>query len=55
MSPGDIDPSLRTGEPLLESLDDGFSPPPAVPDSAPGPDAQAATPLEPGLGSQSPF
>lgn len=23
----DIDPSLRTSEPLLESLDDGFSPP----------------------------
>jgi hypothetical protein len=28
MSPADIDPSLRAAEPLLESLDDGFSPPP---------------------------
>jgi hypothetical protein len=55
MSPGDIDPSLRTGEPLLESLDDGFSPPPTVPDPAPAPDAQAGTAPECGLGSQSPF
>lgn len=28
MSPADIDPSLRTGEPQFERLDDGFSPPP---------------------------
>jgi len=27
MIPADIDPSLCTGEPLLERLDDGFSPP----------------------------
>ena len=27
MNPHDIDPSLRASEPLLESLDDGFSPP----------------------------
>jgi hypothetical protein len=28
MTPADIDASLRSAEPLLESLDDGFSPPP---------------------------
>jgi hypothetical protein len=28
MIPADIDASLSTGEPLLDSLDDGFSPPP---------------------------
>jgi len=27
MIPADIDPSLCSGEPLLESLEDGFSPP----------------------------
>lgn len=27
MIPADIDPSLCTGEPTLDSLDDGFSPP----------------------------
>ena len=49
----DIDPSLRA-EPLLESLDDGFSPPP------PGTDEPAAqqpgtVPAEPVLGGKSPF
>jgi hypothetical protein len=41
MIPADIDPSLCAGEPLLDSLDDGFSPPvreqaqvPAQPDPA---------------------
>jgi hypothetical protein len=28
MIPADIDASLSSGEPRLESLDDGFSPPP---------------------------
>jgi hypothetical protein len=27
MIPADIDPSLCTGEPTLDSLEDGFSPP----------------------------
>jgi hypothetical protein len=27
MIPADIDPSLSSGEPRLESLEDGFSPP----------------------------
>lgn len=31
MIPDDVDPSLRTGEPKLERLDDGFSPPPQEP------------------------
>lgn len=32
MNPQDIDPSLRTAEPLRESLDDGFSPPAGAPE-----------------------
>lgn len=31
MTPQDIDPSLRTAEPLLETLEDGFSPPADAP------------------------
>ncbi len=49
-----IDPSLCTGEPLLESLDDGFSPPAdarAPQESQSGP----AEPADPVLGPQSPF
>lgn len=57
MTPSDIDPSLRAAEPLLESLEDGFSPPivkEAQQDPAPsGP--QAAAPAEPQLGAKSPF
>lgn len=55
MIPDDIDPSLRTGEPMLESLDDGFSPPareapPQVPDEG---DTGLAPELT--LGKKSPF
>lgn len=50
MVPGDVDPSLRTGEPRLERLDDGFSPPPQEP--AP---ALPEEPAEPVLTSKSPF
>jgi hypothetical protein len=32
MNPHDIDPSLRATEPLLESLDDGFSAPVVSPE-----------------------
>ena len=40
MIPDDVEPSLRTGEPKLERLDDGFSPPqqqpaPVAPEEAP--------------------
>jgi hypothetical protein len=54
MIPADIDPSLCAGEPLLESLDDGFSPPPR--DEAPG-EAQsdAPQPADLALGPKSPF
>jgi hypothetical protein len=34
MQPADIDPSLCSGEPLGERLDDGFSPPPQEPQPA---------------------
>jgi hypothetical protein len=53
MIPNDIDPSLRTGEPMLESLDDGFSPPThdTQPPQAAG--QEAAAPPE--LGPKSPF
>lgn len=55
MIPNDIDPSLRAGEPLLESLEDGFSPP--VHDAPPQPaaDADAALPAEAALGPKSAF
>jgi hypothetical protein len=48
----DIDPSLRTGEPMLESLDDGFSPPLREPQPEP---AEAEPGAEPLLGPQSQF
>ena len=56
MCPDDIDPSLRAGEPLLESLEDGFSPPvPAVERVEPAADGQPALPPESVLGPKSPF
>jgi hypothetical protein len=55
MSPNDIDPSLRTGEPLLESLDDGFSPPPRPAEPPPAAQAEGAGPPERTLGNKSPF
>lgn len=55
MSPDDIDPSLRAGEPLLESLDDGFSPPPHVAHGPPEGEAESVAPSEPALGPKSPF
>jgi hypothetical protein len=55
MRPNDIDPSLCAGEPLLETLDDGFSPPPRSVESPPATDAQGAQPPEQALGTQSPF
>ncbi|GAB3767458.1 hypothetical protein GCM10028796_29230 [Ramlibacter monticola] len=50
----DIDPSLRAGEPLLESLEDGFSPPPSA-EGPPVAEAEPAASPEPALGSKSPF
>ncbi len=51
----DIDPSLRTGEPMLESLDDGFSPPQReTPLEPPEQAAEMAAP-ESVLGTKSPF
>lgn len=49
----DVDPSLRA-EPLLESLDDGFSPPAHTPDETPAEHA-VQPPAEPALGTKSPF
>jgi hypothetical protein len=53
MNHADIDPSLCAAEPLLESLEDGFSPP------LPDPQALAlqtpAAPAEPALGTKSAF
>jgi hypothetical protein len=54
MKHADVDASLRNAEPLLESLDDGFSPPAeSVPEAADAaePDAQA----QPALGPQTAF
>jgi hypothetical protein len=55
MSPDDIDPSLRAGEPLLESLDDGFSPPPRSAETSPATEADLGLPPELALGPKSPF
>lgn len=55
MSPNDIDPTLRTGEPLLESLDDGFSPPRRDNEGSPAPQPDPGQPPEFALGPQSPF
>ena len=43
MNHADVDPSLCSGEPTLETLDDGFAPPlPEAPqDTAPAPSAEA--------------
>jgi hypothetical protein len=54
MIAADIDPSLRTGEPLLERIDDGFSPP--AHGTQPAPLSPAAPePAAPALGAKSPF
>jgi hypothetical protein len=51
----DIDPSLCAGEPLLESLDDGFSPPQRETEAAGVPQDESGEPPEPALGPKSPF
>jgi len=55
MIPNDIDPTLRTGEPLLESLEDGFSPPLRDNACSPAPEAGTGESPELALGTQSPF
>jgi hypothetical protein len=55
MATDDIDPSLRAGEPLLESLDDGFSPPQRHDPQPQQPMTPPGIPPEFGLGPQSPF
>lgn len=55
MIPNDIDPSLRAGEPLLDSLEDGFSPPPREADAMPPPQADPGQAPEAALGNKSPF
>jgi len=52
--PNDVDPSLCAAEPLLESLEDGFSPPAHAPE-APASAAEADQPPELALGTKSPF
>lgn len=52
MNPADIDPSLRA-EPLLESLDDGFSPP--AQEDAPAEAQDPDSPIQRVLGPQSAF
>jgi hypothetical protein len=55
MIPNDVDPSLCAGEPLLESLEDGFSPPAQATEHAPATDAPSRQPPEAALGPKSPF
>jgi hypothetical protein len=50
----DVDPSLCATEPLLDSLDDGFSPP-ADAQAQPPQDSPTAESPEATLGRQSPF
>jgi len=50
----EIDASLRPAEPLLESLDDGFSPPAPQPAQA-AQDDPSGQPTEVGLSGKSPF
>lgn len=54
MIPADIDPTLCAGEPLLDSLDDGFSPPARRDEPRDG-SAVTTQPAEPGPGPHSPF
>jgi hypothetical protein len=53
MIAADIDASLCTGEPVLEKLDDGFSPPTVEP--VPETPGNGALPPEAQLGTKSPF
>jgi hypothetical protein len=55
MISNDVDPSLCAGEPLLESLDDGFSPPHHDAEAASSPPAEPGRPPEFALGTKSPF
>ena len=54
MNHHDVDPSLRPAEPLLDSLEDGFSPPA---DAQPAPAQEGAAPqaADPLLPPKSPF
>ena len=56
MIPADIDPSLCTSEPTLDSLDDGFSPPAnETPHGAHAEAPGSPLPSEPALGAKSLF
>jgi hypothetical protein len=55
MIPNDVDPSLCAAEPLLDSLDDGFSPPARQGDASAPAEADPGEPGEPVLGPKSPF
>jgi hypothetical protein len=55
MQPTDIDPSLCTGEPTLESLEDGFSPPAPAHSDTEAAQAGPAVPADPRLGPKSAF
>ncbi|WP_186510722.1 hypothetical protein [Caenimonas sedimenti] len=55
MMAADIDPTLCTAEPVLETLDDGFSPPHHEEPAPPAPGHVAPGGAECVLGSKSPF
>ena len=55
MIPNDIDPSLCAGEPLLDTLEDGFSPPQRDAEATPPPEAESGEAPELALGTKSPF
>jgi hypothetical protein len=55
MIPYEIESSLHPGEPLLETLDDGFSPPILEEGLAKAPQDRVDPPVEPGWDQPSPF
>jgi hypothetical protein len=57
MIPYDIDPSLHSGQPERNLLDDGFSPPPQeeLPPTQSPPKPMPAPPVEPVLSDKSEF
>jgi hypothetical protein len=55
MNHADIEPSLRSGQRTLESLDDGFSPPPPQADDDTDASPEAPADAESVLSTKSPF
>ena len=55
MIPNDVDPSLCAGDSLLDTLEDGFSPPQHEAEDTCASHADSGEPPEQALGTKSPF